>query len=73
MGNGRFLCWGQQSERLYELSLGAMMVADRGCGFSAVRMSEYYLADPTMMRTALTSPVAETRQVWLGAAEDVDP
>ena len=27
-------------------------------------------ADP---RTALTPSVAETRQVWLGADEDVDP
>ena len=31
------------------------------------------LADPTMMRTALTHSVAETRQVWLSADEDVDP
>ena len=31
----------EQSERLRELSLGAKMVADRGCGFSAVRRYVY--------------------------------
>ena len=40
---------------------------------SSISSGLVILADPTMMRTALTPSVAETRQVWLGAAEALDP